>query len=177
MFSTELKFTIDVLVEWLNDVFKSRFNKLDELKIQKFMRESPTDWSNQKCIICDLKLAISLREEQQKTEKLTTWYNFTIQKEHLFSRNIYSDNELKKYENISTLEKFYQAFDPFLHVVVLLNKYYNKNRNNEDVDHDVMETFLDTTLNLKYDLFLELYQDRRIQHQIDKCQQKNQLSK
>ena len=63
MFSTELKFTIDVLVEWLNDVFKSRFNKLDELKIQKFMRESPTDWSNQKCIICDLKLAISLREE------------------------------------------------------------------------------------------------------------------
>ena len=63
MFSTELKFTFDVLAKWFNDVFKSRFNKTDELKKQKFIRESPIDWSNQKCIICDLKLAVSLREE------------------------------------------------------------------------------------------------------------------
>ena len=29
MFSTELKFTIDVLVKWFNDTLKSRFNELD----------------------------------------------------------------------------------------------------------------------------------------------------
>ena len=42
-FSKELKFTIDVLVKWFNDIFKSRFNELDELKKQKFIRENPID--------------------------------------------------------------------------------------------------------------------------------------
>ena len=41
----------------------------------------------------------------------------------------------------------------------MLNKYFDKNNNIEDVDHDIMETFLDTMLDSKYDLFLELYQD------------------
>ena len=71
MFSKELKSTIDVLVKWFNDIFKSRFNELDELKKQKFIRENPIEWSNQKCVISDLKLAISLSEGYQKTEKLT----------------------------------------------------------------------------------------------------------
>ena len=31
MFSTELKFTIDVLVKWVNDVFKARFKELDAI--------------------------------------------------------------------------------------------------------------------------------------------------
>ena len=159
MFCTELKFTIDVLAKWFNDILKSRFNEFGELKEQKFIRENPTDWSNQKCVICDLKLAVSLSEGYQKTEKLTTWYDFTIQKEHLFLKNIFSYDELKKPENVSTLENFYRAFDLFLHVFVLLNKYYNKNSNIEDVNHDVMKIFLETTLNSKYNSFLELCKD------------------
>ena len=39
----------------------------------------------------------------------------------------------------------------------MLNKYFDKNNNIEDVDRDIMETFLDTMLDSKYDLFLELY--------------------
>ena len=161
MFSTELKFTIDVLAKWFNDIVKSRFNEFGELKEQKFIRKNPTDWSNQKCVSCDLKLAVSLSEGYQKTEKLTTWYDFTVQKEHLFSRYIYSYDELKKFENVSTLENFYRAFDFFLHLIVLLTKYYNKNNDIEDVHHDIMEIFLGTTLNSKYNSFLELYQDVR----------------
>lgn len=41
----------------------------------------------------------------------------------------------------------------------MLNKNCNKNSNIEDADHNVMKTILDTTLNFKYDSFLELYQD------------------
>ena len=40
----------------------------------------------------------------------------------------------------------------------MLNKYYNKNSNIEFVDHDVIENFVDITLNSKYNSFLELYQ-------------------
>ena len=38
MFSTELQFTIDVLVKWFIDVIQSRFNKVDELKKTKIYK-------------------------------------------------------------------------------------------------------------------------------------------
>ena len=66
--------------------------------------------------------------------------------------------DLKKSENIGTLKNYYIAFKYFLHIVVLLNKY-NKNSDVEDVDQNVMATFLDRTLDLKYNSFLELYHD------------------
>ena len=47
----------------------------------------------------------------------------------------------------------------FFCTVSLLDKYYYKNSNIEDVDQNVMKTFLDTTLNFKYNSFFELYQD------------------
>ena len=80
MFSTELKFTIDVLFKWSNDIFKLRFNELDAIRKQKILKEKPIDWSNEKCIVCDLKLAVSLHEGCEITNKITTWYNFTVQK-------------------------------------------------------------------------------------------------
>ena len=57
MFFTKLKFTTDVLVKWFNDVLKSRFNVLDAIKKQKCLTEKPIDWSCEKCVIYDLKLA------------------------------------------------------------------------------------------------------------------------
>ena len=89
----------------------------------------------------------------KKTKEIATWYKCTVQKEQLYLRNIYSDVDRKKFENSSTLKNYYKAFDYFLHIVALLNKYCNKISNIEDVDHDVMATFLDRTLNLKYNYF------------------------
>ena len=82
-----------------------------------------------------------------------------FQKKNLFLKNIYPDKDLKNAENKSDLKKCYIAFDYFLHTVVLLNNYHNKSSNIEDVDHGVIETFLDSTLNLKYNSFLELYHE------------------
>lgn len=89
----------------------------------------------------------------KKTKEIATWYKCTVQKEQLYLRNIYSDVDRKKFENSSMLKNYYKAFDYFLHIVALLNKYCNKISNIEDVDHDVMATFLDRTLNLKYNYF------------------------
>ena len=55
--STELKFTIDVLVKWFYDIFKSRLNELDEINKQLFTRNNPIDWSHETCVICGFKLA------------------------------------------------------------------------------------------------------------------------
>ena len=79
MFSIELKFTADVRVKWFKDVFKSRFNELDEIK--KTIRDkcNPLDWPNKKCVICNFKPPVSLNEGHAM-DKLTTWYDFTVQK-------------------------------------------------------------------------------------------------
>lgn len=74
------KFTTDLLVKQLNDLFKSRFNELDEIRKQNFLKEKPIDWSNKKCVICNLKLAVNMQEVCQQTKKITTWDNFTVQK-------------------------------------------------------------------------------------------------
>ena len=40
-FSIELKFTIDALARWFNDVFKSKFGELGEIQKQIFTKENP----------------------------------------------------------------------------------------------------------------------------------------
>ena len=40
LFSVELKFTIDTLVKWFNDVFKSKFVELYEIQKQIFAKEN-----------------------------------------------------------------------------------------------------------------------------------------
>ena len=74
-----------------------------------------------------------------------------------FLHNIYSEPEVKQSERINDLIQYYEAFEYFLHIVVLLNKYYNKDSEYEFVDHDVTENFLDVKLNSQYNSFLELY--------------------
>ena len=102
------------MVNWFIDVFKPRSNNLHELKKQLFTRNNPIDWSNKRCVICNFKLAVSLNEVHD-TDKLTTWYDFTVQKEHLFLRNIYSEQELKQSERIKDLK---QHFEAFLHAIL-----------------------------------------------------------
>ena len=119
-------------MNWFIDVFKPRFNNLHEIKKQLFTRNNPIDWSNKRSVICDFKLAVSLNEvhdtdklttwydftvqkEVHDTDKLTTWYDFTVQKEHLFLRNIYSEQELKQSERIKDLK---QHFEAFLHAIL-----------------------------------------------------------
>ena len=89
MFSIELKFTVDVSVKWFNDVFKSRFNEIYAIKKQKFLKEKQIDLPNEKCVICDLKLPVSLQEgceKKIKNDNLVQFYcsrRTFVFKEHL----------------------------------------------------------------------------------------------
>ena len=85
MFSTELKFAIDILVKWFNGIFKSRFKELSEIEKQKFLEENSCNLSNEKCVIYDQRLGVNGRigyekERYEKTENLTTWYNLLFKK-------------------------------------------------------------------------------------------------
>ena len=134
LFSVELKFTVDSLTKWFNDVFKSKFLELNEFQKQIFVKENPLDWSKTICSVCGFKLSTSVKKGPEKTLNLTTWYDFTVQQEHLFLRNIYSTEDLSKMDNLKTLEDFYEAFKFFLEVVVLLEKCGNRQMSLSDLD-------------------------------------------
>ena len=93
LFSAELKFTLDT-----NDVFKSKFLELNKIQKQIFTKENPLDWSKTCCCICGFKLSTNAKECHEKTQNLTTWFDFTVQQEHLFIRNIYDGDDLFKNE-------------------------------------------------------------------------------
>ena len=78
LFSVELKFTIYTLVKWFNEIFKSKFLELNEIQKQIFVKENPLDWSKICCRICGLKLSTSTKEGHEKTQNLTTWFDFAL---------------------------------------------------------------------------------------------------
>ena len=119
-----------------------------KFKKQVFTKLNPLDWSKTCCCICGFKLGTSLKEGQEKTENLTTWFTFTIQQEHLFLRNIYRHDDLLKMENLKTPEHFYENFEYFLEVVVLLDKCGSKLTNLTDSED--LKTF-------EYDDFSNVY--------------------
>ena len=71
----------------------------------------------------------------KKAEKISTWFDFIVKKQHLFIQNIYNKEEIPSMENLSNLENYYKKFYLFLETVVLLEKCFNRLttlKNNDD---------------------------------------------
>ena len=49
-----------------------------------------------------------------------TWYDFVVEKEQLFIRNIYSKEEHADMENISHIADYHREFGRFVKIVMLL---------------------------------------------------------
>ena len=94
LLSVELKFTIDTLNEWLFRIIKPEFFELDDIKKQIFMKENPIVQSETICSICGFLLNVDS----------DGWFDFVVNCEHLFVRNIYRFDDLKQMD-IETEEK------------------------------------------------------------------------
>ena len=84
------------------------------------MEKNPLDFSKTTCSICDFLLSVSAREGPEKTLSLTTWYDFTVQQEYLFLRNMYNAKDFEKMEKLKTPVDFHDVFEYFIETVVLL---------------------------------------------------------
>ena len=124
MFSCELRFFIDLLKKWVAEKYFSRHKELDLLWKQRFKRENPIDWNETNCAICGFCLPTAA--SNFPSEKITTFLDFVIEKEHSFIRNIFDHDELKWSKNIKTLEKYDASFKKMLRIVALLNTNYSK---------------------------------------------------
>ena len=115
MFSTELKFAADSLLKWFNKKFRSNnlelINKIIKIElsnkiIKKYEVEHPINWQQDRCCLCSFPLEIRL-PSYNVDEKLMSYSNAIIFKEHKFLRNIFSSDELAKISTI--LAKIYET--------------------------------------------------------------------
>ena len=134
MFSCEPEFAIDLLKKWMAQKYFSRYKELNLFSKQRFKRENPNDWNETNCIICGFHLLTAA--SNFPSEKITTFLDFVIEKEHSFIRNIFDHDKLKLSKNIETLQKCDASFKKMLRIVVLLNTNYSKERDVEDISDD-----------------------------------------
>ena len=158
MFWCELKFVIDLLKNWLADKLFKRFRELDYFTKQKFKNENPINWSKTNCDVCGF--CLSTNVSYFPNEKLETFLDHVIVKEHAFIRNIYDHDEIKILKPISTIENYHVAFKKMLHVSSLLKSSYSSESDIESIMNDCIVEFLEGTnfndfpeflLNFKYE--------------------------
>ena len=89
LFSVELKFTIDILNDWFFNVIKPKCFELNDIKKKDLFVLIVL--SKTTCSICGFLLDVEADSEEHKN-----WYDFIIECEHLFLRNIHSSTDLKE---------------------------------------------------------------------------------
>ena len=109
MFSTELKFASDCLINWFNSKFKNENLQLSNNKKRNYEVENPINWETDKCWIYNFPLHINPTTPNVVKEKMSC-SDFIIQKEHKFLRNIFSKEELMLSDAIKTLNVFMKMF-------------------------------------------------------------------
>ena len=97
MFSTELKFVSDCLLKW----FYKKHMKLELDKEEKinYKISNPSDSEKDSCFICDFLLELRIKGANLRESEMA-YSDFIIRKEHMFLRNIFSNEEINKSEKI-----------------------------------------------------------------------------
>ena len=124
------------------------FNELNMLSKQSFKSENST-----KCSIFNFNLALGA--SNCSDEKIKTYFNFGVSKEHGLIRNIFHEDELKHCNKIETFEKYHETFRLFLRIALLLNTRYSSNI--KDVPEDCIANFVRENNSEKFEeLFIEV---------------------
>ena len=113
MFNIELKFTSDILLKWFSVKIKSKHIELDPFVKMAYSRENPIDWNKDKFPMDVQPRGLDFNGTDM------SYIDILTRKELLrkaFLRNIYDVEEIKKSENISTIENYQKAFEKYLKI-------------------------------------------------------------
>ena len=99
----------ELLTDWLSNTIKPKFLDVNDIKKQIYIKENPIVPSKTACSICGFLLVVEANGEHKR------WYDFIVECEYLFLRNIYNEANLKKMkiENIEKHEIFDRLVDLF----------------------------------------------------------------
>ena len=160
MFSCELKFILDIYEKWSDEKFTCRNMELDLFTKQRYRREYPLDWENGRCSICVFDLSLG-RANGPESEEIM-YLDFVVKKEDDFIRNIFEPEDLAEYLKISTLENYFENFQKFIQVALLLENSYSPQSDAEFISDSSVDEFLrDTETEDFQDLYIEISNVRR----------------
>ena len=95
-------------------------------------------------------------DEPGQKEKIQTYLDFVISKEHDFIRNIFNKEDLEYCAKIKTWENYYESFRLFLQIVIFLNTRYSRESDIEDIFYNCIEQFVqNNAIDRLKDLYLE----------------------
>ena len=87
-------------------------------------------------------------------EKISTYVDFVIAKEHAFIRNMFDHDELKQSKFIKIYEKYYESFRKMLQFVVLLNTRYS---NESDIEYILGDCIAEFVNEMNFESFSDLF--------------------
>ena len=124
MFSTELKFASDCLINWFNSKYKNENLQLSNNKRRNYEIENQINWEADKCRICNFPLHINPIMPNALKKKMS-YGDFFVEKEHKFLRNNFSKEELTSSDAIKNIKSFHEHLSKFLQIVVYLQQSIN----------------------------------------------------
>ena len=140
MFSTELKFATDCLLNWFNSKYKSENLQLNIERKREYEIKNPINWQTDKCWICDFPLHINPTMANVSKDKMS-YGDFIIEKEHKFLRNIFSKKELERSDAIKNIESFHEHFCKFLQIVIYAQQCINSMKDFSECCYDELIDF------------------------------------
>ena len=153
MFCTEIKFATNCVLKWYHAKYKNLELSLESKN--EFEKENPIDWEDGECVLCRFPLEVN--PTTCENEKMS-YGDFIIKKEHMFLRNIFSEEELLKSSSIATFESFHKHFIEFLKIVVFLEEEIKLSRPFSDCSYVDLKRFIEKHFS-EFDSFKHIKQD------------------
>ena len=153
MFCTEIKFATDCVLKWYHAKYKNLELSLESKN--EFEKENPIDWENGECVLC--RFPLEANPTTCENEKMS-YGDFIIKKEHMFLRNIFSEEELLKSSSIATFESFHKHFIEFLEIVVFLEEEIKLSQLFSDCSYLNLKRFIEKHFS-EFDSFKHIKQD------------------
>ena len=97
-------------------------------------------------------------KKENENEKMMTFGEFVIKKEHMFLRNIFSKEELSKSLSIATYQVFYNSFIEFLEIVDFLYDKIESSMRFSDCTYHHQHRFIEKHFN-DFETFNEIKQE------------------
>ena len=106
---------------------------------QKITNEAfnPIDWKKTKCIICKFPLMINVKGPNAPTNEMS-YAEFYIRYEHKFFRN-----ELGTSKKLKSRESYYEVFDRFLTIVILLESAFTNRGTFSETSKEKLSNFIE----------------------------------
>ena len=145
MFSIELKFASDCLLKWFYSKHKKIELSLNEKK--NYEIRNPIDWENGVCKICTFPLDVKPSEEVNN--KIMTYGDFIIQKEHKFLRNVLSREELAKSKSIQNFQSFHDTFRKYFRICFYADDSLKTLNEFDDCPHDELVEYIKENLDVQ----------------------------